>query len=834
MTKDPNPREFAELEAAFLEARRLEPAVREQWLAHRFPDQPHLIDYVRRLLDRDNTSETIFREVGREAERLFAAAAQPPRIDGFEILEVIGRGGMSTVYAAEQANPHRIVAIKILEPHRQGPEEFARLLREADVLARLQHPNIARIIAAGRTLDDRPYLAMERVDGRRLDTWLREEAPRLDRRIDLLLRVCSAVEHAHQRGVIHRDLKPSNILVEENDEAKVLDFGIAWLIEQPTGSAAGSDSGSRSSERSGTLPYMSPEQLEGDPAKIDTRSDVYGLGALAYELFSGRPPYDVQRLGTTEAIRKIEATPPRRLSELDPRLAGDLEAIVARAMHREVGSRYPSATALADDLLRHRRHLPVNARRATAGYVLTRFVRRHAATSCAVLVSVLGIAGGLALSLVSLKEVRSAESIARQQAATAVELGDRLTRLLTTADDSVLSPTVSFHDLLMLGRERLRDELPSSPRARQLLLMALGRAMLSVAENQHALGLFDEAAALDDPSLRDEDTRAALLLGRVRALVMLDRVDDARAAVGEYEALGIPIPTPTAYVLAITRFLQFEAAAGNRDSVARKLLELEALERDPQQGDIARLMRSAVLFRRADAALRDGQTDEGGRLLRDATQAKLTAVGSTSPLIVLELLGGSLMFGPGGIDRTQLPAERDRYKLGRELQDQKRWPELEVHARATLDSLAGESTPRLDVRLPAMRQLAFAQYGLGRENEAIAIAREMVSLASQRFGPKSLEATMARDLLAEFAHGIDDHDLVIATCEEALEQLRGQSDRPRLQGRFLERKGLHLLAQNRLEEAKTALDDSRSLLDALGMSVAAIDKALAEIAARRR
>jgi predicted Ser/Thr protein kinase len=833
MTKDPDPREFAELEAAFLEARRLDPAAREQWLARRFPSQPHLIEHVRRLLEHDNTSETILREVGREAERLFAAVAQPPRIEGFEILEVIGRGGMSTVYAAEQANPHRIVAIKVLEPHRQGPEHFARLLREADVLARLQHPNIARVIAAGRTLDDRPFLAMERVEGRRLDVWLREESPSRERRIELLLRICSAIEHAHQRGVIHRDLKPSNILVEEHGEPKVLDFGIAWLIEQPVGSPIGTGSGS-SSDRSGTLPYMSPEQLEGDPTKIDTRSDVYGLGALAYELFSGHPPYEIQRVGTTEAIRRIETTTPRRLSELDRELAGDLEAIVARAMHREVSSRYPSATALADDLRRHLEHSPVSARRATAGYVLACFVRRHAATSAAVLVSVLGVAGGLALSLMSLSEVRSAEATAREQAVTAAELGTRLTKLLTTADDSVLSPTVSFHDLLMLGRERLRGEVPSSPRARQLLLMALGRAMLSVAENRSALELFDEAATIDGASPRDEETRAELLLGRVRALVMLARVDDARAAVTDYEAHGVPVPTPAAYVLAVGRFLQFEAEAGNRDAVARKLLELETLERDPRQGDIAGLIRSAVLFRRADLALRDGQIAESGRLVRNATQEKLAAVGSSTPLLLVEMLGGTLVLGAAGADRTKLPAERDRNKLGRELQDQQRWPELEVHARATLDSLAGESTPRLDIRLPAMRQLAYAQHGMGRGSEAIATAKAMVSLAAQRFGPRSLEATIARELLVEFAHAMADHDLVIATCEEALEQLRGQSDRPRLQGRFLERKGLHLLARNRLEEAKSTLEAARALLDALGMSVAAIDSALAEIAARRR
>jgi WD40 repeat protein len=311
---------------------------------------------------------------------------------------------MGAVYEAEQDNPRRAVALKVIRPGLLAPPLLKRFSHEAQILGRLHHPGIAQIYEAGVAEDGQPFFALELIRGLPLDEYARRRSLPLPARLDLLARVCDAVQHAHEQGVIHRDLKPANILVDETGQPKVLDFGVA----RATGiDLLSSTDHTRTGQLLGTLGYMSPEQVAANPAGLDQRSDVYTLGVILFELLVERLPYPLKDLPLPEVARVIREQEPSRLGSLDPRLRGDVETIVARALAKEPARRYPSAAELAADIRRHLRHEPIRARPPSALYQLGKFARRHKALVGGVAGVVVALAVGLIGTL--LFAVREAE-----------------------------------------------------------------------------------------------------------------------------------------------------------------------------------------------------------------------------------------------------------------------------------------------------------------------------------------------------------------------------------------------------------------------------------------
>jgi tetratricopeptide (TPR) repeat protein/predicted Ser/Thr protein kinase len=376
------------------------------WLLEARADEEVVPDLQR--VHADSTSSRPAAEVeGLDAE---------PALARYRILRRLGAGGMGVVYEAEQRNPRRRVALKVLRSGGFSERSLKRFEHEAQVLGRLEHPGIGKILEAG-TFEShgqpQPFFAMELVDGASLIRWADDQSLALRPRLRLFLRVCDAVQHAHQKGVVHRDLKPANILVTAAGEPKVLDFGVARTFDVDVQvTSIRSEAG----EIVGTLPYMSPEQLAGDPLEIDTRSDVYALGVLLYELLAGRLPYRATGRTVPEAIKLMETTEPDPLGSVRGELAGDLETIARKALEKDKGLRYPSAEALADDVNHYLRHEPIDARPPSAIYHLRKFARRNRAVVTALALTITALVAGIATTSWQALRARGAERDATDQA----------------------------------------------------------------------------------------------------------------------------------------------------------------------------------------------------------------------------------------------------------------------------------------------------------------------------------------------------------------------------------------------------------------------------------
>jgi serine/threonine protein kinase len=459
-------------ETIYLSARELtDPAERAAYLAEACGEDAELRQRVEELLADAEAATAFF---GNESDARMVDTTQPsePRdltaptegpgtvIGHYKLLELIGMGGMGEVHLAEQREPLvRRVAIKVIKLGMDTKEVVARFEAERQALALMDHPNIARVFDAGSTATGRPYFVMELVEGQPITRFCDEKRLDTRERLELFLQVCAAVQHAHQKGVIHRDLKPSNILVAMQDGKpvpKVIDFGIAKATQQPL---TNKTFATLDGQVLGTPAYMSPEQAGLGGLDVDTRSDIYTLGVLLYELLVGRPPFDMKTLleEGREAIYRVirEEDPPRlttRLTTLgreeltrvaeqrkaDPRklgslMRGDLECIVMHALEKDRDRRFATANALAADLRRHLADEEVESRPPSAAYRFGRMVRRHRlalATSGAV---VLALLIGFGLATAAYVRERAARRVAGEAEREALAAGLKAEQLATTA-----------------------------------------------------------------------------------------------------------------------------------------------------------------------------------------------------------------------------------------------------------------------------------------------------------------------------------------------------------------------------------------------------------------
>jgi len=574
------PDRFQRLVSLFERASALEGDARRALIAEECGEDRELARELEQMLAHDPETAAEPDEVGALIAHAAEALVQTPRqgtmLGSWRVERVLGEGGMGTVYLAERADGEfeSKAAIKLVDAGLPDSERHRRFRAERQILARLTHPGIARLLDGGTTDDGTPYLVMEYVEGRAITAWCEEQGLAVRTKLELFVQVCEAVASAHRSLIAHLDLKPSNVFVDEGGAVKLLDFGLAKLI--------GADHGDGWSARAMTPAYASPEQLRGEPTGV--AADVYSLGALLYEILTGRVPLEVADLPLADVVRLVaDEVPaaPSKIGQNAAKLRGDLDAITCKALQKLPERRYPSVQALIDDVRRHLDGLAVQARGRSPMYRATRFVRRNWLASLAVATIVFGSLGFARYAQVQSNALAEQRDEAERQRATAHRVSKFLQSLLVEADPNIgADPRASIRDVLDRSAARLATELDDEPEIRAALELVIGQVYRQWGEYGAAEPFLDRALefrlqrAESDPGAasRAEVERAALAYD-------LGKYDDARVLVERAIARNAAAPTmDEALDLDLTAWLAVVyAGLGNLDR--SKQLHLDALEK---------------------------------------------------------------------------------------------------------------------------------------------------------------------------------------------------------------------------------------------------------------
>lgn len=474
----------------------------------------------------------------------------------YRLLDRLGEGGMGTVFLAEQREPvQRKVALKVIKLGMDTKEVLARFEAERQALALMAHPNVAAVYDAGATPSGRPFFAMEYVPGQPITEFCDRRRLSIEARIRLLQKACAGVLHAHQKGIVHRDLKPGNILVAEGSDGpvvKIIDFGVAKSTQQRLTDLT---LHTRLGDFVGSPLYASPEQASGDGVDVDTRADVYSLGAVLYELLVGSPPIEpgqldtasqaevqrairetdpplpATRLGRAETIDAIAASRSLDAARCRKLARGDVASIVMRAIEKDRERRYGSAASFSADLDRFLAGLPVEARAQTTLYRSRRFIGRHALGVGVTAIVALLLVGATVVSTHSYLAAEEARDAAAREAATATRVARFLDELFRSADPGDRSPSeVSIREVLDLGAERIATELKDDPLVRATLMTTIAGAYGNLALYDEAERLAAEAVAIRSQRLGLTDPETLDAMGvHATALERAGRLSEAAA-----------------------------------------------------------------------------------------------------------------------------------------------------------------------------------------------------------------------------------------------------------------------------------------------------------------
>jgi hypothetical protein len=446
---------------------------------------------------------------------------------------------MGTVYEALQEEPRRAVAIKVMRSGMNSEESLRRFRFEAQLLARLQHPGIAQIYETGTWTDggqEVPFIAMEYIAAAKPVTeYVREKHLGLRERLALFAQICDAVHHGHQKGIVHRDLKPGNILCDASGRVRVIDFGVARATDSDLAQATHQ---TMAGQLVGSLPYMSPEQFEADPHNIDTRSDVYSLGVVLYELLSGRHPHELAASQVHELARRVRETAPRKLSDVDPALKGDVTSIVHKALARDRDLRYQSAFGLGQDIQRFLDGETITARPQTLAYQLTVFARRHRLLLAASVLLLLILAAGTITSTALYVSGKRAQAVAEQESARAQAALEFLEGTLVSAVPSEFGKEPTVQDLLDHASERLDEVLAEHPEMEVHLRATIARAYFTLLQVDRSAEEYLSAYQLASDELGATDPMSVEVAGEAYWLCSaVGMSEDALAIAVEREAL---------------------------------------------------------------------------------------------------------------------------------------------------------------------------------------------------------------------------------------------------------------------------------------------------------
>lgn len=586
-----------------------------------------------------------------------AAGRQLPAAVGrYRILRLLGEGGMGAVYEAEQEQPRRKVALKLIKTAWASPELLRRFEQESLALGRLHHPGIAQIYEAGSAdtgLGFQPFFAMELIQGKPLCEYANAQHLNTRERLMLMIQVCDAVQHAHQRGIIHRDLKPGNILVDENGQPKILDFGLARVTDSDAQATRQTDMG----QLLGTLAYMSPEQVLADPLAVDTRSDVYALGVILYELLAGKLPYTLTRY-LHETVQIIRQQDPAPLSSVSRVYRGDIETIVTKALEKDKERRYASAADLAADIRRYLEDQPIAATAPSATYQLRKFARRHKALVGGLAAVFVVLAAGVAVSTWQAVRARRAEVQARQEAAKAEAVNQFLQDMLGSADPisggqpGARGREVTVAQALAQAVQKLdAGAFQNQPLVDAAIRMRIGETLLhmgnpSAAEPQLRRSLELRRKYL--PAVHADVAESALALARL--YVPLGR-DEAVPLIREALATRITLFGPESREVAEAED-NLLASSADRASVLGIAQDALRLNRKFYGKDSTDAAAAQLQLARVNFAL--GRQEDGEKAAIEAVNTYRKAAGKDDPTLAQQLTGAASLFNQLG---RPVPAE---------------------------------------------------------------------------------------------------------------------------------------------------------------------------------
>ena len=802
------------LEEVFLEIVDLDEPLQQRRLAS---EPPEVVEALRHGLEAYRRAGPLLEEGALAAipdlEQRWTTATPGRRIGPYRVISELGRGGMGAVFLAQRDDPSfpQQVAVKLIKKGMDSEQIVRRFITERRILADLIHPNIARLLDGGSTDDGRPYFVLEHVVGRPITTEVKARRLDIDGRLQLFLKVCSAVQYAHQKLIVHRDLKPANILVDAEGEPKLLDFGIAKLLDpdeiSPTLTGGGSPL---------TPDYASPEQSSGEP--VTTASDVYSLGVLLFELLTGTNPQNLpegRSASKSVALDLDSAAARRRWSR---RLAGDLDTILAKALEADPRRRYGTAAALAEDLERHLESRPVTARRPTRLYRWGRTVLRHRwATAALTTVVLLSGAAVLQSFELSRQQYRLAQQHRRTEA-----LADFLKGLFSASDPGQSrGASMTAREILDLGARRLSSSTGSpaatEPETRASLLKEIGDVYTSLGlyeEGRQMLELAREILCPNEPSL--DCVEVWISLGRT--LASQGQYEEAerflRRASGTHLNSGVPttlriemlslqglVAVETGRFDSADRFFDqaLNTCRTHPDTPApltaetlRSVANLEA-ERGALELASEHLEESVALFRSALGAdhphtlrawndlatvvYQRGDHPEAERLFRAILDARRSLLGPDHPevaqamnnlAVVQQALGRLqdaeaslrqvLILRQGSSTTSTLGMAQSLNSLAAVLRKQHRFEEAsELYKRAaeTLQASGADAHPEL---ANIYKGWALAEQRLGRADRAEALARSGLDLARQTFGEPHYAVADAWRWIADIAAGDDRFD----------------------------------------------------------------------------
>ena len=834
------PERWDRIQALFERGVGIPAAERSEFLGEVCPDDPELRTEVAELLRADTESgegEFILGAIAAGGRHLAPPAGGPAhgrRIGSYRLGRPLGQGGMGAVYLAERADDQyrQQVAIKFVRGGLATPELERRFRAERQILADLVHPNIARLLDGGTGDDGTPYLVMEYIEGEPIDVYCERRGLGLRERLLLFREVCAAVQHAHQHLVVHRDIKPSNILVTADGTPKLLDFGIAKLLDIEAHAAV---------ETSGlfralTPSYASPEQIRGE--RVTVATDTYSLGVVLYRILTGRHPLVPDGASSSEIERRVLAQEPDKPSAAAglSALAGDLDNIVLLALRKEPERRYRSVAALEEDLRRHLVGMPVSARRDTWTYRAGKFLRRHTAGVGVTAGVVAGTAGLVGFYTARLAAERDR---ARLESDRAEHVSRFLTGLFALGDPSEAGgEKVTALTLLDRGTERIDAELSRQPAIRATLKQTMAQAY-------RYLGSFDRAVSLAAQALV---TRRALFGENHRdvadalttlAQTIYETGDRDSAEALTHQAVAIRrriLPSPDSALatnLNDLGWIAFERGDYRRaDSLHSEALAIRRQTLDQDHSDVAESLANlgAVRYEVADFAgadslyrqaltIRRNRFGERHRLIEE-TLSNLAIVreGARDYVVAESLYRAAVSVGQQFYGREYPREATTRVNLGRVLRLRGRLDEAEAEIRRALDldlRFRGANHPDVAYDLRTLADLELQQ---GRPDDAVRDYRE--ALRIYRLSLEEDDVSLAPSLA-----GLGRALLIKEKAGEAEPLLRralelwqgslpaGHSQIGRVQGLL----GVAVMELERYDEAEPLLDIGyRVLLSTLG------------------